>query len=146
GIISGLKSMSGPLKEQARQLAKSIEKEIKKVLKIKSPSRLMLQIGVWIGEGLQRGIASMIGAIEKESQLLAKSAIFGPQSQFTGLNRIQGLSANSLLRNVLPHNIATTTASSIINNNQKTFAPQITNYFTPAESTPSEVMKKEKQM
>ncbi|WP_414627005.1 hypothetical protein [Bacillus amyloliquefaciens] len=47
GIISGMQNMKGELAKEANSIASTIEKTIKKKLKIHSPSRLMDQVGSW---------------------------------------------------------------------------------------------------
>ncbi len=66
GIISGMKNMKGELAKEANSIASTIEKTIKKKLKIHSPSRLMRdQVGVMVPAGIAVGIQNGIGTVQK---------------------------------------------------------------------------------
>lgn len=66
GIISGMKSMKGELAKEANTIAATIEKTIKKKLKIHSPSRLMRdQVGVMVPAGIAVGIQQGVGTVSK---------------------------------------------------------------------------------
>ena len=59
GMINGVSSMGTALKDKARGLANGAVDSIKSTLGIASPSRVMMQIGEWTGEGLIRGVERM---------------------------------------------------------------------------------------
>lgn len=66
GIISGMKGMKGELAKEANSIASTIEKTIKKKLKIHSPSRLMRdQVGVMVPAGIAVGIQQGVGTVSK---------------------------------------------------------------------------------
>ncbi|MEH7078511.1 hypothetical protein V7101_07750 [Bacillus velezensis] len=66
GIISGMKNMKGELAKEANSIASTIEKTIKKKLKIHSPSRLMRdQVGIMVPAGIAVGIQNGIGTVQK---------------------------------------------------------------------------------
>ncbi|WMT30007.1 hypothetical protein RE735_05465 [Bacillus aerius] len=66
GIISGMKGMKGELAKEANAIAASIEKTIKKKLKIHSPSRLMRdQVGAMVPAGIAVGIQQGVGTVSK---------------------------------------------------------------------------------
>lgn len=66
GIISGMKNMKGELAKEANAIAASIEKTIKKKLKIHSPSRLMRdQVGAMVPAGIAVGIQQGVGTVSK---------------------------------------------------------------------------------
>lgn len=66
GIISGMKGMKGELAKEANAIAATIEKTIKKKLKIHSPSRLMRdQVGVMVPAGIAVGIQQGVGTVSK---------------------------------------------------------------------------------
>lgn len=65
-IISGMKGMKGELAKEANSIASTIEKTIKKKLKIHSPSRLMRdQVGVMVPAGIAVGIQQGVGTVSK---------------------------------------------------------------------------------
>jgi len=66
GIISGMKGMKGELAKEANTIAATIEKTIKKKLKIHSPSRLMRdQVGIMVPAGIAVGIQQGVGTVSK---------------------------------------------------------------------------------
>lgn len=74
GLVRGIKSMYGAVKDAISNVANTVQKGIKKALKIKSPSRVMIEIGEFTGEGLAKGIDAMVGDIEKASVDMAIAA------------------------------------------------------------------------
>lgn len=66
GIISGMRNMKGELAKEANTIASTIEKTIKKKLKIHSPSRLMRdQVGMMVPAGIAVGIQNGIGTVQR---------------------------------------------------------------------------------
>ncbi len=59
GLINGVGSMGSALRTKASNLAGGAVSAIKSRLGIASPSRVMLQVGRWTGEGFVRGIDRM---------------------------------------------------------------------------------------
>lgn len=79
GIINGLKSMTGPLASAAKSIANTLIKEIKKTLKIKSPSRVMRdEVGKMIGLGLAKGIDQSGNVALRSMSNLTNSLIRNP--------------------------------------------------------------------
>lgn len=78
GLIAGLESQMGRLEEQMQGIAKRMVRAIKKALKIKSPSRVMLGLGEFTGEGFAQGIASTAGLVSRASDALAAAALVSP--------------------------------------------------------------------
>jgi phage-related minor tail protein len=76
GLLNGLESMVGAVKEKVKGIAKLIPDGMKKFLGIHSPSRVMAeQVGKWIPAGLAEGISNNIGAINTASTKMAGSVI-----------------------------------------------------------------------
>jgi TP901 family phage tail tape measure protein len=75
GLIKGISSMAGALWDKAKSIAKGISDKISGALKIKSPSRVTLELGKFTGEGLALGIESMRRKIEQASTGMATAAI-----------------------------------------------------------------------
>lgn len=75
GLRGGLNSGSGSVMATARSIANRVASTIRKALKVKSPSRVMKEIGEFTGEGLELGISSMARNVEKASKGLALAAI-----------------------------------------------------------------------
>jgi TP901 family phage tail tape measure protein len=75
GLIDGLNSMIGPLRAKAKEIADIVQNTVKNTLKIKSPSRVMMELGGWIPIGLAEGIANNIKAVTAQANLMARAAI-----------------------------------------------------------------------
>lgn len=56
GMINGISSMANAVVERVKQIGDSITEKIKSILGIHSPSRVMMEVGFFTGEGLARGI------------------------------------------------------------------------------------------
>lgn len=65
GLINGMLSEIKGLDSASKQVANSIIKSIKKTLKIKSPSKVMEQMGEYTTEGFINGITSMQSELNK---------------------------------------------------------------------------------
>lgn len=72
GLQRGLQSRVGGIMNTARSIASSVTSTIKGALKIQSPSKIMAEIGYEIIRGLDVGIKSNMGRIEKASKMLAE--------------------------------------------------------------------------
>jgi phage-related protein len=76
GLIEGMKGMTGPLQAQAKAIADAVSKTIKSALKIKSPSRVMMdEVGKWIPLGLAEGISKHIDAVVSAANRMAQATI-----------------------------------------------------------------------
>jgi TP901 family phage tail tape measure protein len=75
GLARGISSMASSVMNKAREIASGITRTIKSALKIKSPSRVMKQLGEYTGEGFAIGLNSMIDATKKAANELADSAM-----------------------------------------------------------------------
>jgi phage-related protein len=75
GLIKGIGSMASAAWNKAKEIASGITKTIKNALKIKSPSRVMKQLGIYTGEGFAIGIQSMVDTAKKAAGELATAAV-----------------------------------------------------------------------
>jgi phage-related protein len=75
GLMAGMKDMEPALKKQAQDLADAITKTIQSALKIKSPSRVLMALGGFAGEGLLVGLDEKISGIKATAQRMAEAAI-----------------------------------------------------------------------
>lgn len=91
GLVNGLKSQEKALAKQAEKMANTIAKAIKKALKIKSPSRVLMEIGEMTAQGLVKGLQDMSGAVEKSAESMGKSAIDGTSKGVSGLRTIPNM-------------------------------------------------------
>ena len=74
GFIKGLHQMSPKVKQYAANLGKSAYLAMKQYLKIKSPSRLMMELGEYTGEGFVIGMQNTETNVEDSAQDLGKTA------------------------------------------------------------------------
>lgn len=81
GLVRGLQSQQKDVDNAFYRLGKSAEKAFKRSLGIKSPSRVMMQAGVHVGEGAELGILSKVGDVSKAAErLMAPPALAVPPS------------------------------------------------------------------
>jgi methyl-accepting chemotaxis protein len=75
GLIDGIGSMANKVKEKAREIANGIGEKIKSILKLGSPSKLMISYGKFTGEGLAIGLENSLGMIKNMAEKMSKNAI-----------------------------------------------------------------------
>ncbi|CAI3407570.1 phage tail tape measure protein [Enterococcus cecorum] len=71
GLTAGLASGAGAAIAQARSIANQIASTIQGALKIHSPSRVMMEIGDFVGQGLAKGIEGTKRMVQLSSSKLA---------------------------------------------------------------------------
>lgn len=74
GLANGIRNAVGLVKDAVKGAADAITGKIKGILGIKSPSRVMAQIGMYTGQGLANGILGMKRKIESASAQMASWA------------------------------------------------------------------------
>jgi TP901 family phage tail tape measure protein len=75
GLLNGITSMASSLYNKAKEIADGIKNKIKNALNINSPSRVMMELGQFTGEGLAIGIENMKKTVSKAADLLAQHAV-----------------------------------------------------------------------
>lgn len=85
GIIDGIGSKMGPLRDAATQMAAVIDIATRKRLDIKSPSRVMRGLGAFVTEGFAMGI--------RDNETLVKAATEHMAGAVTNVQRSDGASA-----------------------------------------------------
>ncbi|HDX9648846.1 TPA: phage tail tape measure protein [Bacillus cereus] len=75
GIGEGMSGMADWLMKKAKGVVSGIPKAVLKFFGIRSPSRLMMEYGGYITEGLGVGMEKMIPAVDKASELLNKAVV-----------------------------------------------------------------------
>lgn len=137
GLLDGLSSMESSLVRKAQSIAESVKAAMADALDIHSPSR-------WMRDFIAGNMAvGFIKGIDKyESKVLKATGRFGemlkPDMQSISIPNIDFRPFNPSFGGGVGTGSSTT-------DNRKTFAPRITNHFTPAESTPAESARKQKQ-
>lgn len=73
GFVSGLTTNTDYMDKEVKTFVKSMVDTFKKELKISSPSKVMMQIGDYTGEGLVNGLKSTINSIKKTAGEMAQA-------------------------------------------------------------------------
>jgi tape measure domain-containing protein len=135
GLNAGISNNEGNVLATARRVAGSVSSVMRSVFQTRSPSRVTMEIGEMVAQGLQVGIekgaSKVYGAAEELSGGVIK---YSTPEMALGANSMAFTGAGS----------QTINRQSTVNNS-RSYAPQINNYFTRDESTPSEVARKNKQ-
>ncbi len=78
GLAAGIAAGSGSAIAQAQSVANQVSSTIRSALKIHSPSRVMMEVGGFVGQGLANGIAATQNLVSNASNALAFSAVPNP--------------------------------------------------------------------
>lgn len=135
GLEKGMLGAESSLMATARRIANSISATIASALDIHSPSRVMMRLGEFVGQGLAKGLSDTERLVTKASEALAEAAT--PD--------IPALSMAYETPSVGRANVVRSVSENATQDANGGAVPAITNYFTPAESTPSESARKQVQ-
>lgn len=80
GLVDGLEALADQLDKSAKKLGNSIVKQIKKKLKIKSPSRVMMDTMDDVGDGLKIGLDNQHSKVENAADRLAGQIEISPNA------------------------------------------------------------------
>jgi phage-related protein len=75
GLINGIKSMAGAIGTAVKNVANAIPAKIKSFLGIHSPSRVLMELGEFTGEGFAKGIESMVRKVQGVTSDMASAAL-----------------------------------------------------------------------
>ncbi len=89
GLYYGLSSTMGALFRLASSIAYSIASRIRSALNIHSPSRVLMEIGGYVGEGLAVGMENSKTLVDKASLMLSEAAVVNPL-----MDRVNSLGLN----------------------------------------------------
>lgn len=115
GLINGLKSMGGAAKDAAKGVWDGIKSSAMGFFKMGSPSKLMFEMGGWVGQGFANGIAGSVPAVLAAAKMMHLAAYTPPSSSaafglgITG-TLVSGTSLTAMAPKQLMANVATTTA------------------------------------
>lgn len=102
GLIKGLKSQEKSLAKQAERMAKIISKSVKKALRIKSPSRIMADLGGFTAEGLIKGMDDMQSNVSASAENMGKATVAGAKKAMTLNTEFANMSLKSVATPVAP--------------------------------------------
>ena len=77
GFLNGIGDMAGAVIGKARNLANTVVNTIKNALRIGSPSRVMMEIGRWTGEGFSLGLEDSMKAVRLPAPIAQVTGNFG---------------------------------------------------------------------
>jgi len=75
GLIDGMWKMAEKVWSTAKDIASGIGEKVASILKLGSPSKLMIDYGEFTGEGLAIGISNTLGMIKDMATKMSKNAI-----------------------------------------------------------------------
>ena len=87
GLLDGITDMFGSVSERVSELTNLIPSSVRNLLGINSPSRVLMEIGEFAGEGLEVGLKNSIDDIYRASELLSKAMM--PEVNFNTQGSIQ---------------------------------------------------------
>ena len=97
GLYDGLASWGGSLNQLARSIANAVSATLRKVLQIRSPSKVMEQIGMYTGEGIEVGLEKSAAGIYSAVDAIAGGITSGIPTQIpvelSGINATQSITA-----------------------------------------------------
>jgi len=88
--VDGLISQEKAIQKQMDKIAAQMVAAIKKALGIKSPSKVMAEIGMWSGQGVIEGLDSMATQVQKSSEGIGAAAILGLSKSIKGMQDLVG--------------------------------------------------------
>lgn len=121
GLAAGIAAGSGSAIAQARSVADQVSSTIRSALKIHSPSRVMMEVGGFVGQGLANGIAATRNLVAKASQSLAVSSIPDPLADVSASGNV---TSNVQLDDSEISRLQASASQQVVVNN-KSVAPQV---------------------
>ena len=107
GFVNGLTKNTDYMSKNIKTFVKAMINEFKKDLKIKSPSKVMFEIGEYTGEGFDQGLMSVVRSVQDTAGKIA-SAVSSPLNDFgTNLGMVKsavGTGVNSMNSNSVVNN------------------------------------------
>ena len=101
GLWNGIKSKFDSVVARVSALASKLPKAVKKVLGISSPSKVFMELGKWIPEGLALGIEKNMGAVYNASDAMADATMFTSDGSSVGADGTSG-GYNGIEINIYP--------------------------------------------
>lgn len=106
GLYDGLASWGGSLNQLARSIANSVSATLRNVLQIRSPSKVMEQIGMYTGEGIEVGLEKSAAGIYSAVNAIAGGITSGIPTQIpvelSGINATQSITAEREVQMAAP--------------------------------------------
>jgi len=92
GLMNGIRSMIGSVGSMASNLANTIKDKIRGALGISSPSKVMMEVGKYTGQGLALGMEGQIDEVSSMARKMANgiTGINGSMPDIRSANSING--------------------------------------------------------
>lgn len=85
GLWNGIKAKFDSVIARVKALAAKLPAAVKKVLGISSPSKVFMELGKWIPEGLALGIEKNMGVVNDASDAMADATMFSAEGANLGI-------------------------------------------------------------
>lgn len=105
GLINGIRAKFSEAVSTVRNLATELAGSVKSALQIRSPSRVMAQLGEWTALGLAKGIADKTPAVGKAARNMAEQIKQNVASKLAELKRELALFGNDNMLSELSYDI-----------------------------------------
>jgi phage-related minor tail protein len=92
GLFDGISSMARTVWNKAKEIADGIKNTIRKALDIHSPSRVMMELGEFTGEGMAKGLQNSLGTITGMAKKMATAVIPAIENPVPSMNALNGVS------------------------------------------------------
>lgn len=86
GIVDGLKAQQKAIEKVMDAIAAKMVASIKKKLKIKSPSRVFMELGGFVGKGLARGVDDTAKIVGKSAEDVGQTAVDSVRKSISGFS------------------------------------------------------------
>lgn len=99
GFLKGLTDDTKYMKKEVKKFIKGVVGEFKTGFKIKSPSRVMMQLGEFTGEGFAEGLKNMVGSVKIAASDIVNAtstSLDGIKTNLGGVKSVIGSSSNGL--------------------------------------------------
>jgi hypothetical protein len=94
GVVDGLVRQRDAIAKEMRRIAHTLVVELKKELKIKSPSQVFDDLGQFTGKGLANGLRKSIPHVQRATQSLGKNTIDSMKQSIQEMNNLLAVESN----------------------------------------------------
>ena len=86
GFVDGLKKQQAAIEKQMDKIADAMVRAIKKKLKIKSPSRVFMELGGFVAKGLALGVTGSSNVVAKSAEDVGQTAVDSVRKSISGFS------------------------------------------------------------
>ena len=140
GLVSGINAMRGAVMAAASSIAASAAAAVNSALKIHSPSRVMIESGQFVGEGLARGMTATAGIVQKAASQSMTQPVLDSSNEVRNIEAPATVQSRS---SVIGETIGTLTGDRQQQGKNKQDEQQLTFVFSPTYHFEGEAPSKE---